>query len=93
MKAHLSPDPSHPRALPTLLEAIALWQGTKVRAALVAENTEGASDSSLFREAFHDFGDLHYTLDWIPARAVRRDIAGVGDFSDLRKLLVSKVVR
>lgn len=95
LKARLSLHPSHPRALPTLLEAIALWQGTQVRAALVAEDRDGVSDSSLFREAFHDFGGVLYTLDWIPARARRRhrDIAGVGDFADLRQLLVSEVAR
>jgi hypothetical protein len=36
LKARLSPEPSHPRALATLLEAVALWQGTPVRAALAA---------------------------------------------------------
>lgn len=34
LKARLSRQPSHPRALPTLLEAIALWQGVQVHAAL-----------------------------------------------------------
>jgi len=34
MKAQLARDPKHPRALATLLEAVALWQGLPVRAAL-----------------------------------------------------------
>ena len=34
LKANLAGDPRHPRALATLLEAVALWQGRPVRAAL-----------------------------------------------------------
>lgn len=95
LKARLSPEPSHPRALPTLLEAIALWQGTQVRAALCAAERDGASDSSLYRAAFDDFGGPLYTLNWVPvesrARRRHRDLNGVGDFADLRQLLLSEV--
>jgi hypothetical protein len=97
LKARLAPQPSHPRALPTLLEAVALWQGMKVRAALCAAERDGVSDSSLYREAFDDFGGLLYSLDWVPApgpaRRRHRDVAGVGDFADLRHLLVAEVAR
>jgi hypothetical protein len=98
LKASLAREPSHPRALPTLLEAIALWQGDKVRAALCADERDGASDSSLYRAAFADFGGPLYTLDWIPARGrVRRrhrDIRGVpGDFADLRQAVLFEVAR
>jgi hypothetical protein len=37
LKAQLARDPKHPRALATLLEAVALWQGQPVRAALCAD--------------------------------------------------------
>ena len=91
LKARLSRQPSHPRALATLLEAIALWQGVQVRAALCADDRDGVSDSSLYRDAFIDFGGPLYTLDWVPAAALgrrrRRDIGGVGDFADLRRLI------
>jgi hypothetical protein len=91
MKARLSREPSHPRALATLLEAIALWQGEKVHAALCAAERDGVSDSSLYRDAFLDFGGPLYTLEWISAGALgrprRRDIGGVGDFADLRRLV------
>ena len=94
LKARLLRKPSHPRALATLLEAIALWQGVQVRAALCAGDRDGASDSSLYRDAFVDFGGPLYTLDWIPAEALaprrRRDIRGIGDFADLRRLLVEE---
>lgn len=96
LKARLSPSPAHPRAMATLLEAVALWQGTQVRAALCAAEKDGASDSSLYREAFNDGGGPLYTLDWVPARRARRrhrDLAGVGAFGDLRQLVLFEVAR
>ena len=97
LKARLSREPSHPRALPALLEAIALWQGEKVRAALCAAERDGASDSSLYREAFTDFGGLLYTLEWVPAAALERrrprNLRGVGDFADLQRFLATEVAR
>lgn len=94
LKARLALHPSHPRALPTLLEAIALWQGAQVHAALCAADLDGESDSSLYREAFVDFGGPLYTLEWIPAAALgrrrRRDLGGVGDFADLRRFLIEE---
>jgi len=95
LKARLSPTPSHPRAMSTLLEALALWHGTKVRAALVADERHEVSDSTFFREAFLDFGGPLYDLEWVPARARRRhrDIDGVGDFRDLRRLLLFEATR
>ena len=98
LKARLSRSPAHPRAMATLLEAIALWQGRSIRAALCADAQPGGSDSSLFRETFTDVGGPLYTLDWIPApergrRARRRDISGMGEFADLRQLLIDEVAR
>ena len=98
LKARLSRSPAHPRAMATLLEAIALWQGRPIRAALCADARPAGSDSSLFRETFADVGGPLYTLDWIPAlergrRARRRDIAGMGEFADLRQLLIDEVAR
>jgi hypothetical protein len=66
------------------------WQGLQVRAALCATERDGVSDSSLYREAFADFGGPLYTLERIPAAALgrrRRYIRGVGDFADLRRLM------
>ncbi len=98
LKARLLRSPSHPRAMASLLEAIALWQGLPIRAALCADARPDGSDSSLFRETFTDLGGPLYTLDWIPAldhgrRARRHDIAGMGEFEDLRKLLIDEVAR
>ena len=98
LKARLSRSPSHPRAMTTLLEAIALWQGRPIRAALCADAQCDGSETSLYRETFADVGGPLYTLDWIPApergrRAHRRDISGMGAFADLRQLLLDEVAR
>ena len=96
MKAQLARDPKHPRALATLLEAVALWQGMPVRAALCAEGSDGSCDSSLCREAFLDDGGALYSIVWVPAGAHRRRrhrIAGLGNFADLERLLISEVAR
>jgi hypothetical protein len=98
LKARLSRSPSHPRAMASLLEAIALWQGLPIRAALCADERPDGYDSSLFRETFTDMGGPLYTLDWVPAlehgrRVRRRDILGMGKFEDLRKLLIDEVAR
>lgn len=96
LKAHLPPRPAHPRALSTLLEAMALWHGTKVRAALSAEGEDSVCDSSLYQDAFLDFGGPLYELEWVPAASAvrpRRDISGIGDFDDLERLLVFEIAR
>ena len=97
LKARLSPSPAHPRALSTLLEAIALWEGKKVHAALVADAGASGSDCSLYREAFLDTGGPLYALDWVPAfrraRRPRSDVTGMGGFADLRQLLLFEVAR
>ena len=67
LKAHLSRDPVHPRALGTLLEALALWQGQPVRAALCADAPGFSCDSNLCREAFLVDGGALYNLVWVPA--------------------------
>jgi hypothetical protein len=96
LKARLLPSPAHPRAMPFLLEAVAMWQGARVRAALCAAEKDGASDSSIYREAFADYGAPLYSLDWVAAGARRRrhrDLRGVGDFADLRQLVLFEVAR
>jgi hypothetical protein len=93
LKARLARQPSHPRALATLLEAIALWQGTQVHAALYVADPDEAFDSSLYRDVFADFGGPLYTLDWVVGRRPRRELRGVGDFSDLRRLLIEETSR
>jgi hypothetical protein len=95
-KARLAPSPSSRWALPSLCEAIALWQGQPVRAALVADSSANLSDTSLFRDSFPDFGSALYSLDIVEAlrRPRRRDgLDGMGRFDDLRQLLLFEVAR
>src|SRR5829696_7096954 len=54
LKAKLLPNPSHPKALPTLLEAVALWQGQQVRAALCVDALGASSVTSRYPDLFHD---------------------------------------
>jgi hypothetical protein len=96
LKARLASSPSSRRALPSLLEAIALWQGQPVHAALVADASPSSCDTSLFRDSFPDFGSALYTLDFVEAlRRPRRrdDLSGMGPFEDLRQLLLFEVAR
>ena len=96
LKARLRAAPAHHRALPTLLEAVAMWQGVPVRAALCAGEKDGGSDSTIYREAFADYGGPLYTVDWVAAPARRRrhrDLQGLGEFADLRQLVLFEVAR
>jgi hypothetical protein len=96
LKAQLSKDPRHPRALGTLLEAVALWQGQPVRAALCADARGLSCDSNLCREAFLDDGGALYNVVWVPAGAARRrkrSLIGLGSFRDLERLVIEEVAR
>ena len=97
LKARFSSEMKHPRALATLLEALAMWQGESVRAALAVEHPHDGSDTSLCRDWFGaDAVTPLYTLDIVPAhqRIRRRDrLSGVGDFRDLEQLIIREVAR
>ncbi len=96
LKARLLRTPSHPRAMATLLEAVAMWQGSKVRAVLCVPAEDEPCDSDFYQEVFTDFGGPLYSLDWVRARRGRRrhrDLPGVGDFADLRQTLAFEVAR
>jgi hypothetical protein len=97
LKAHLSLRPSSPRAVTALLEAVALWEGLPVRAALVVDDACTSSSTTLYRDAFATFGDVTplYQLEWIPRHPPRRrdTLTGMGDFVDLERLLTRAVAR
>jgi len=97
LKAKLRRDPSHPRALATLLEAIALWEGLPVRAALAADDEPTSCASSLCRDPRLERGiDPLFSVDWVPVAGRRRrrpGIAGMGRFHDLERLLIGEVAR
>lgn len=98
LKAHLSLRPSSPRAVIALFEALALWEGHPVRAALVVDDGSTSSSTTLYRDTFAIFGDETplYSLEWIPRRVARRrrdELGGMGDFVDLERLLTRTVAR
>ena len=73
LKARLRKDPAHPRAMPSLLEAVAMWQGMPVRAALDADDEQTSCESCLCRAAAIDTGpSALYSVLWVPATGRRR---------------------
>lgn len=96
LKARLSATAQHPRAVPTLLEALAMWQGHPVRAAVVVDGQDGSSATRLCLDAWTDFGGPPlYTLEFVDGRRRRhRDgLDGMGRFHDMRQLLLFEVAR
>jgi hypothetical protein len=96
LKARLAFDPKHPRALATLLEAVALWEGLPVRAALCVGDRADLYDSNLYREAFLDDGGALYSVAWVRGcehRRRRTGLPGLGNFRDLERLVVEEVAR
>lgn len=96
LKAQLDAEPKHPRALGTLLEAVALWQGMPVHAALSVVGRDTSCGSNLYREMFLDEGGALYRLVWVAAGVPRRRgprIGGLGSFRDLERLVVEEVAR
>jgi len=98
LKAHLSPEPASVRGVTALLEAIALWEGLPVRAALAAtESSTSSCRTALYRDLFEVFGETPlYRLQWageVEGRRRRDGLCGMGDFSDLARLLARTVAR
>lgn len=90
LKARLESKPRHPRALATLLEALALWQGVPAHGVLAVGDEEPWCDMGNFHVGFDDFGKTPlYSLETVsrlPRRSRRDPIPGMGDFRDLRQL-------
>lgn len=96
LKARLRATAQHPRAVPTLLEALALWQGATVRAALVVDDAHGSSATRLCLDAWADIGGAPlYSLELVPKRKRRHrdELVGLGRFHDLRQLVLFEEAR
>lgn len=97
LKARLPNHPKHPRALPTLCEAIALWCGRPVRAAIAVGGSESSCGLTPWLDALDQV--VHTPLCEIElvsnVRPRRRseEIDGLGDFRDVRQLLLFEVAR
>lgn len=96
LKARLSAAAQHPRAVPALLEALAMWHGMPARAVVVVDDKEGSSVTRLKLGWLADFaGEPLYTLRFVDGRRRRhRDhLEGLGQFHDLRQLTMFEVAR
>jgi hypothetical protein len=96
LKARLSATTHHPRAVPALLEALALWEGSPVRAAIVAGDRDTSCATRLKLDFLTDFGrDPLYQLELVAGhrRRHRDPLDGMGGFHDLRQLMLFEVAR
>ncbi len=96
LKARLSATARHPRALPALLEALAMWEGMPVHAVVVADGTDGSSATRLKLGWLADFdGTPLYELEFVRGhkRRHRDQLDGMGAFHDLRQLVMFEVAR
>lgn len=97
LKANLAADPAHHRAVPALLEAVALWQGEQVRAVLCV-GEQGDGYGTKLSRTLVDVVDPTplFRLDIVGAHRRHRGrdrLDGLGDFRDLRQLLLFEVAR
>jgi hypothetical protein len=81
-----------------LFEAIALWEGAPVRAALaVDESSTSACQTTLCLDLFDVFGNTPlYSLEWVSYEVHRRrrdGLTGMGEFGDLERFLARAVAR
>jgi len=88
----LTPTTPHPRALPTLLEAMALWYQAPVHAVLSATDEASWCRLGLLDELCLSADTVHYTVELRQRDRERRQrIAGLGNFEDLRQLVLGGV--
>ena len=98
LKGRLLPNPSHPRALQWLLEAVALWQGQPVRAVLNADDPEGLSVTHFRADWFTDFGNALYELELCKPKERRRKarlkdrMSGLGEYRDLKQMRLEELI-
>lgn len=85
LKARLPLDVRHPRALLTLLEGVALWQGSPLCTAIIAEgNYRSFAGSGLFGDELWP-GESQLVRFEVVGRARPKRLSGLGDFRRLRR--------
>ena len=97
LKARLRPSPRSPLAIQVLLESMALWEGSRVRAALVVDDDPESPHGALYRDAYRLSATTSlYELDLVShddsdhRRDVRREPRG---FGDLQRLVLFELAR
>ena len=96
LRARLPQEPSHPRAVEMLCEALALWCGRKVCAALVVEGPESFCATRPWLDTFETVTrpplfEIHF-VSLAPA-GERDEVAGLGSYRDLRQRIFSEEAR
>ncbi len=89
LKAALLPRywPPHRRALPTLLEAMALWHQAPVRAVISVRDAASWSQLGLAEDLDGGVSTAHYTVEMrVPVRDRGQRIRGLGSFADAQQL-------
>jgi hypothetical protein len=78
---------AHPRALPALMEALALWFQSRVRVVLCAACEETASSTGLVDGLGSGLGTLHFEVDVVLPSDRRPGVRlrGLGDLRELRR--------
>lgn len=95
LKARLSPGPSHPRAAQWLMEAVALWEGAKVRAVICADGAASSSARAFWDAVAMDLqcpGGALYRLDLLPhdvpdGRLMHDCVSPLGPFDDFSDMV------
>jgi hypothetical protein len=88
LKAALLPRgwPPHRRALPTLLEALALWHQVPVRAVISASDLGPWSTLGLVDDLDGGAATVHYTVEArVPGRRRGQRIRGLGSFVEMQQ--------
>ena len=89
LKAALLPCywPPHPRALPTLLESMALWHQAPVRAVVSVRDVASWSQLGLAEDLDGGVTTVHYSVEMrAPVRERGQRIRGLGSFADAQQL-------
>jgi hypothetical protein len=98
LKARLPHSPRHPRAVQSLCEALALWCGKPVHAAIAAVGPETFCATTPWLDTFelitqpNPLVQIEFVSHARPPRE-RDGLDGLGDFRDLRQLVIEEVAR
>ena len=81
------PSLAHPRALPALMEALALWFQSRICVVLCAASEQVASSTGLVDGLGCGLGTLHFEVDVVLPGDRRPGVRlrGLGDLRDLRR--------
>lgn len=96
LKAVLPCAPRDPRALAAMSDALAMWVGAPVRAALCADDESVLSDETSWLEAVCAFDGEHCEIRMVvghEATAEEDPVGALGDFDDVRDFVRRWVAR